>query len=315
MTWTTQPEDHDSHIVERRIVEVMPLHAITALYGERGLRERFAAETARFGDVAGRRKAKRALQLAGRLHAFDHRQREPFVNHLLRVALRIMCHYGVRDADVVCAALLHDAIEDHAEVLSVVGRNGAFATLAATFGPQVADLVAAVTNPPYVSGIDEDEQYRDHVAASLVGNPWARVIKVSDFTDNGVGLIRTTGPKAVKLARKYAPLVPVLADLIAGIHSRASREDAPHWPRQGLLPDQDRPATQHQDRKVASDHRRAPSRVRRLTRRRQRRMTSAHNACIRSTMPINNPTSSVNPPITMKGQPRMCGITWDLKRA
>jgi hypothetical protein len=39
--------------------------------------------------------------------------------------------------------------------------------------------------------------------------------KVSDFTDNGVGLIYTTGPKAAKSARKYAPLVPVLADLIA----------------------------------------------------------------------------------------------------
>ena len=38
---------------------------------------------------------------------------------------------------------------------------------------------------------------------------------MSDFTDNGVGIIHTTGPKAVRLARKYAPLVPVLADLIA----------------------------------------------------------------------------------------------------
>ncbi len=34
-------------------------------------------------------------------------------------------------------------------------------------------------------------------------------------TDNGVGLIYTTGPKAAKSARRYAPLVPVLADLIA----------------------------------------------------------------------------------------------------
>jgi hypothetical protein len=41
------------------------------------------------------------------------------------------------------------------------------------------------------------------------------VIKVSDFTDNGVGVIHTTGPKTVRLARKYAPLVPVLVDLIA----------------------------------------------------------------------------------------------------
>ena len=41
------------------------------------------------------------------------------------------------------------------------------------------------------------------------------MIKASDFTDNGVGLIHTSGPRAARLARKYAPLVPVLADLIA----------------------------------------------------------------------------------------------------
>jgi len=48
------------------------------------------------------------------------------------------------------------------------------------------------------------------------------VIKVSDFTDNGVGVIHTTGPKTVKLARKYAPLVPVLADLIARLDTPLS---------------------------------------------------------------------------------------------
>ena len=95
--------------------------------------------------------------------------------------------------------------------------------LAARFGPQVATLVEAVTNPVYLPGQDKDEQYRAHVAASLAANPRARVIKVSDFTDNGVGIIHTTGPKAVRLARKYAPLVPVLADLIA-------RPDTPPTP-------------------------------------------------------------------------------------
>ena len=64
-------------------------------------------------------------------------------------------------------------------------------------------------------GVDRDQQYRAHVADSLAASPWARVIKASDFTDNGVGLIHTSGPKAARLARKYAPLVPVLAGLIA----------------------------------------------------------------------------------------------------
>ena len=215
VTWTARPDTDEGHIIERRIVEHMPLHAITALYGERGLRERFATETARLCDPSGRRKVKQALQLAGRLHALDHRQREPFVNHVLRVALRIIVHYDVHDADIICAALLHDTVEDHAGDLSPAGRPGAFAMLAACFGPQVANLVAAVTNPIYATDTDEATQYRAHVAATLESHPWARVLKASDFTDNGVGLIYTTGPKAAKSARKYAPLVPVIADLIA----------------------------------------------------------------------------------------------------
>ena len=198
-----------------KVLAVMPLHAITAVYGEQGLRARLAIEAAHLGDPPSRQKVSEALELAGRLHAPDRRQREPYVN-LLRVALRIICHYGLLDPDVICAALLHDAVEDHASDLAPAGDHpAALAVLAARFGPQVAALVEAVTNPVYLPGQDKDEQYRAHVEASLIANPRARVIKVSDFTDNGVGIIHTTGPKAVRLARKYAPLVPVLADLIA----------------------------------------------------------------------------------------------------
>ena len=100
------------------------------------------------------------------------------------------------------------------------GRAAGRVRAAADYGAWVAELVAAVTNPVYAPGSDADEQYREHVADSLAACPWARVIKLSDFTDNGVGLSHTTGKKAVRLARKYAPLVPALADL-------ASRHDTP----------------------------------------------------------------------------------------
>ena len=244
----------------RRLLATMPLHAITTTYGEDGLRERFAQEIAVFGP-ADRRRLERALALAGQLHAADRRQREPYVNHLLRVAIRILCYYGVRDPDVVCAALLHDAVEDHPAELAAGrrqqaapaadsgqqaapggggqqagdvtqaadggqqagdgqqaedgGQQAALAAVAAEFGPGVAELVAAVTNPVWRPGRDQHEQYREHVAASLENCPWARVIKVSDFTDNGVGLIHTTGPALDRLAGKYAPLVPVLREMIA----------------------------------------------------------------------------------------------------
>ena len=212
-TWTTRASTAPTN--EWQLLSVMPLHAITTMYGEQGLRERFALETARLTDPDARRQVKRALQLAAQLHASDRRQREPYVNHLLRVALRIMVHYSVREPDVICAALLHDSVEDHAEELSAAGRPGAFALLVAAYGEWVAELVAALTNPVYAPGSDTDSQYREHVLDSLAACPWARVIKLSDFTDNGVGLIHTIGEKAVRLARKYAPLVPALADLTA----------------------------------------------------------------------------------------------------
>jgi hypothetical protein len=215
---------------QRRLLATMPLHAITATYGEAGLRERFAAEIASFPGPQ-RRRLEDALTLAARLHADDRRQSEPYVNHLLRVAIRIMSHYGVRDPDVVVAALLHDSVEDHAAGLAPDGRPEAaqsepaqsqlvqsqlaLAELARRFGPRVAELVGAVTNPEYDPGRDRHQQYREHVAASLDASPWARVIKASDFTDNGAGLVHTTGPQVPQLASKYSPLVPVLRELIA----------------------------------------------------------------------------------------------------
>jgi hypothetical protein len=78
----------------------------------------------------------------------------------------------------------------------------------------MAELVRSVTNPEYDPERDKHEQYRAHVAASLERDPWARVIKVSDFTDNGVGVIHTTYEKAHSSATKYRPLVPKLRELV-----------------------------------------------------------------------------------------------------
>ncbi|MFI6821062.1 HD domain-containing protein [Micromonospora sp. NPDC050187] len=198
----------------------MPMHAITEIHGEPGLLERFRLEIATFDDEA-RRRLTEALDLAADLHRDDRRVREPYLNHLLRVAIRMMHHYQVRDVDVIVAGLLHDAVEDHpVDLAGAVPEDtdpvpAALAVLAERFGHRVAGLVAAVTNPTWDPDRDRHVQYREHVAASLDRNPWARVIKISDFTDNGVGVIHTTGPKVLSSARKYRPLVPILRELVA----------------------------------------------------------------------------------------------------
>ncbi len=196
----------------RRHLLTMPLHAVTEVHGEEGLRERFALELERFRE-ADRERLSGALALASDLHRDQRRVREPYVNHLLRVAIRIICYYRVYDVDVLVAALLHDAVEDQPDKLGG-STEAALRTVADRYGPRVAELVAAVTNPAYSADRDEDEQYREHVSESLDRSPWARVIKISDFTDNGVGVIHTTGPKLHRAASKYAPLVPVLRELV-----------------------------------------------------------------------------------------------------
>ncbi|BBH66426.1 hypothetical protein ACTI_31110 [Actinoplanes sp. OR16] len=204
-----------------RMLLSMPLHAITEVYGEPGLRDRFALELESFPD-ADRKQLTEALDLAATLHADDRRVREPYMNHLLRVAIRIIKYYGVRDTDVLVAALLHDAVEDHPAELGgctegtsyAVATEAALAELARRFNPRVAELVRSVTNPEYDPARDRHEQYREHVAENLERDPWARVIKISDFTDNGVGVIHTTLEKAFKSATKYRPLVPKLRELV-----------------------------------------------------------------------------------------------------
>jgi hypothetical protein len=217
---------------ERRLLAAMPLHAITSVHGEAGLRERLLIEIAEF-PPDGHQRVEQALDLATQLHAHDRRQREPYVNHLLRVAVRILSHYQVDDADVICAALLHDAVEDHSPDLTPGGtRAEALAVLARQFGDGVAILVAAVTNPEWEPDRNQDEQYLDHVTGSLQANPWARVIKASDFTDNAVGLIHTTGPKLERLAAKYEPLVPILQDLIRRADTPLAEDVKRHIVRQ-----------------------------------------------------------------------------------
>jgi hypothetical protein len=201
------------------VLLTMPLHAVTEMYGEDGLRRLFLLEIAGFAP-AERDRLTEALELAGRLHRDDRRTREPFMNHPLRTAIRIVRYYRVVDIDVIVATVLHDAVEDHPAELagpSFVGDpvEAALAALAERFNSRVADLVRAVTNPERSPDRDWYEQYREHVIESLEANPWARVIKVSDFTDNGVGVLYSLPGKQVKAATKYGPLVPVFRDLIA----------------------------------------------------------------------------------------------------
>jgi hypothetical protein len=215
----TTSQDH-THLVSAAQLRVMPLHAITEVYGEPGLRQRLILEIQRL-PAADRRVLADAAGWAAQLHATQRRTREPYLNHLLRVTLRIMCYYHVDDREVLIAGLLHDAVEDQSWAMTgrptghgPPPREQAFAVLTDRYGPRVTRLVQAVTNPEPNPDIDRTQQYLDHLRTALDAEPWARVIKLSDFTDNGVGIIHTIGPKAHRSALKYTGAVPVLRELL-----------------------------------------------------------------------------------------------------
>ncbi|MFR9750202.1 HD domain-containing protein [Nocardia sp. 004] len=218
------------------VLAVMPLHTISEVYGETGLRERLLLEIAELPDTT---RLTEALDLAAELHRDDRYGREPYLSHLLRVAIRVISHYEIQDPDVVAASLLHDSVEDHATELAAdrpgATVDAALGTLTDRFGPRVAELVAAVTNPAPDPARDRQTQYREHVATNLDRNPWARIIKLSDFTDNGVGILYATGPAMPKLAAKYRPLTAVYRDLV-------TRPDTPlaNHVRQHILDQLDR---------------------------------------------------------------------------
>ena len=184
----------------------MPLHAITEVYGEAGLRDRFALELETFPPAE--REQLRGGAGAG-LQAARRRPPGP----------RAVPEPPAAGGDPDHAVLRHPGRgRDHRGAAARRGRgpsggagrtrqrhvtpeltDAAVAELARRFNPRVAELVRSVTNPEYDPDRDRNEQYRMHVAESLDRDPWARVIKVSDFTDNGVGVIHTTSEKAYQL--------------------------------------------------------------------------------------------------------------------
>jgi (p)ppGpp synthase/HD superfamily hydrolase len=134
------------------------------------------------------------------------------------VTIRIARDYHVFDVDILCAGLLHDALEDHPDEASS-------AEFAREFSPRMARLVQAVTNPerdPDLPAADWRALYLAHVVASLDREPAARVIKLSDFADNGARVAATvTDPdRRAYLSAKYLPLIPHLADF-------TTRDDTP----------------------------------------------------------------------------------------
>ena len=150
-------------------------------------------------------KIKSAFSYASDLHSGQFRQSgDPYISHPVEVA-RIVAELGL-DTDSICAALLHDVVEDCSDRTNLDA-------LAKLFGAGVAELVDGLTKIIQVQVADKEEAHIENIRKMLLAmNKDIRVIfiKLCDRLHN----MRTLGAKkedrqraiALETMYIYAPL-------------------------------------------------------------------------------------------------------------
>jgi guanosine-3',5'-bis(diphosphate) 3'-pyrophosphohydrolase len=113
----------------------------------------------------------KALAFAAGKHR-DQRRKDaeasPYINHPIALADVLVNEGGVTDVEVLCAALLHDTVEDtattHEELLDA-------------FGSRIARIVAEVTDDKALS---KAERKRLQVEHAVHLSPQAKLVKLAD---------------------------------------------------------------------------------------------------------------------------------------
>ena len=132
------------------------------------------------------RKVFQALAFAAHKHRDQRRKDEgasPYINHPIALANILVNEGGITDHVVLCAAILHDTIED---------TETTYGELVAEFGKDIADVVAEVTDDK-----DLDWQVRKslQIEHAAHASPRAKLVKLADKTCNLRDLGTTPPPE------------------------------------------------------------------------------------------------------------------------
>lgn len=147
-----------------------------------------------------------AVRTAAEWHVDQRRKGaagEPYLNHLVEVA-DLVASAGAPE-DVICAAVLHDAIEDQDVTAEMI---------AARFGADVAALVLEVTDDRSLS---KAERKARQIAVAPHLSPGAQLIRLADKISN-VRSIASSPPLGWPPAR-LAEYVEFCCRVVAGLRS------------------------------------------------------------------------------------------------
>jgi guanosine-3',5'-bis(diphosphate) 3'-pyrophosphohydrolase len=150
-----------------------------------------------------------AVAFAAEKHR-DQRRKDadasPYINHPIELAT-LLKRQGVDDAVVLCAALLHDTVED---------TNTTAEELRRTFGDAITDVVLEVTDDTSLPKMQRKQLQIDH-AQSL--STRARLVKLADKICNLRDMVASP-PSGWPLQRKldYFAWAKEVIDRLRGTH-------------------------------------------------------------------------------------------------
>jgi (p)ppGpp synthase/HD superfamily hydrolase len=127
----------------------------------------------------------------------------PYLEHLLEAVEVLVRGAGVRDRDVLCAAVLHDVVED---------TQCTIADVAEGFGPRVAELVGWVTIPE-AEPADKAAVKIAYLKRLAEAPDDAKLVKLADRVSN-VQTLRNLKPEKQRsyYAQTVTYLIPLAQD-------------------------------------------------------------------------------------------------------
>lgn len=136
----------------------------------------------------------------------------PYINHPIALA-SLLTEVGIIDSKIICAALLHDTLED---------TETTYADLRMHFGRKISDIVLEVSDD---KSLPDADRRRLQVANTTVASKSAKLIKLADKICNLRDMINAP-PIGWSLARQrdYADWAKEVVDALRGANEKLEKK-------------------------------------------------------------------------------------------
>jgi GTP diphosphokinase / guanosine-3',5'-bis(diphosphate) 3'-diphosphatase len=152
----------------------------------------------------------RALSFAAHKHRDQRRkdvQASPYINHPIELADVLVNEAGVTDVEVLCAALLHDTIEDTRTTPEELERE---------FGHDIASIVLELTDNKMLK---KGTRKRMQIAHAAAASREAKLVKLADKICNLRDInARPPANWDVRRRRDYFDWAKTVVDRLRGAH-------------------------------------------------------------------------------------------------